>query len=131
MANDTTLMGGGGYGNPLRNTPANLRNFSPILTKPVNMGSNAVIEILANAAGKQVLIWGLNLTTDAAGAFGGILEDKDGTDLLAGVANVNGPFFLNLEIPIAVTVGKGVQFNTVAGGGTNSYATILYHVIDV
>ena len=126
MANDTALMGGGGYGNYLRESNATIRDFGELSVSAVAVTANGVNAGLKAVAGKTYSIWGATLTTSSTTAFGGLLEDTAGTDLMAGVCNVNGPFAINLEVPITVTKALGVQFNSVAGHDKNSYLTLYY-----
>tara|TARA_R110000824_G_scaffold55773_1_gene153409 strand:- start:7 stop:405 length:399 start_codon:yes stop_codon:yes gene_type:complete len=127
MADDTTLMGGGGYGNPLRNSNTNIRNYGSLSTTSVEITSTADFGLLPAVAGRQYNIWGINLTTDNTNAFGGHLEDSAGTVMATAVCNLNGPFFLNLEIPMSVPRGLGVQFDSVAGAASRECIALIFY----
>ena len=69
----------------------------------------------------------MNLTSSNTDACGGTLEDSAGTHLIAAVCNLNGPFFLNLEVPIKITTGLGVQFDGIAGGTSKDNQCVIFY----
>ena len=127
MANDTTPALGGGYGFTLKDSNQNVRNFGNLSTTSVEITGTSDYGLLPAVAGRTYYIWGMNLTTDNTAAFGGFLEDSDGTELMAGVCNLQGPFFLNLEIPIKITTGKGLQFDSLAGAGSRECWALIFY----
>jgi hypothetical protein len=126
MADDTTPLGASGYGFALRNTPFATKNFGSLSTSTVNMVHVAVSAILPAVAGKTYKVWGVSTSTSATAAFGGILEDSAGTDIMATVASLGGPFNISLESPIRLPVSLGVSFNctTITDNGCN--VTVYY-----
>ena len=127
MANDQTLALDGAYGTELRQTPLNVRQFGSLSTTAVEVTTTDDVGLLPAVAGRTYQLWGINLTTKMDDAFGGHLEDSDGTEMMAADCNLQGPFFMHLEVPVDFPVGKGIQFDAVAADtARENYVTLFY-----
>ena len=121
----------GMFGFPRSDSPAFQREWETLSSSGVLVDvagpANLVKPVSGVGTSGTVYLWGLALVNadNGAGAIR-VHDDADSTTYCVAVATRQGPFFLSLPTPLAVTENSGVKFTRLSGAQTGLYCTPLY-----
>ena len=135
MADDTTLMGGGGYGSPRGQTTGNVYDFgtastavSALTNDVVIATTDNVVMVAAPAAGKTVRLWGWSTatagSTNTKSLVANLRNTGETVNKIRLQGSLQGPQFVRLAVP--VDFPNGITLNTVKTASAHNYVTLIY-----
>lgn len=121
----------GMFGFPRSDSPAFQREWETLSSSGVLVDvagpANLVKPVSGVGTSGTVYLWGLALVNADTGAGAiRVHDDADTETYCVAVASRQGPFFLSLPTPLAVTENSGVKFTRLSGAQTGLYCTPLY-----